>query len=1277
MPQNTQDDSSKATPSRYSLPGWFLERNVKTVLDLNATEAQFPICQCEICVKSKDSYDDDEEEEAVEEEESSKTNPNTDSTKPDDQGSTNESATDSPDPHATAEKHETSQEDAISYAKFSELRDAVATNMLWRRMRPQDGTVLFKRCSVAPVTHCDACIMEPVLMNDVVTQVAKSLSMGLISLNYEDLERLGNEFHTQDKEHLVAEKESDKKSKEAASTTDTGAGDSKESEDSGAQKDTKNEAAEEPKEEVKNETTEESEEETNQDSKESPKNESKEDSKECPTEEKKEGTKGESKDEAKEEGKVETTPSMTAPKEPIKDDWKPDWSDGATFTEHYFAARGKKWQDEEKFSYSAWRERAKQSYAAVLGGVSAKSSQASKLKDDPAAKGDVAPAQRGLLIHVVDCDYSNKVFDYRKNRRVLVRLGELVQERRKNGEDITLVISTRNLDVGFKRCRKLCVSDLSTVTLSVVNPSKKGSEARALRRKGEVNTGRLSRVLGALMADGDNARLEVEWMKNSTEDEFARYGQDVWAFDDVHRAAGQVLTRAWNKSHPVITSKHVDVALRKLSLLKSKKDSSDTAKSGESETQSEEVEKDPLEGQFLDDYEEKFRDCVVKPKDLRVSWDDVILDQDTKEVIQNLVPSSKIDVEASSEFLLAQLRIKGCLLYGPPGTGKTHLCRAIAASSGSRMLSIDYAATQSMWVGETEKYIRGAFSLAKRLSPCVLFIDEADALFYRRGSGDKSWERGATTQFLNEMEGLSTSPDSPLVVVATNRPWDLDEAFLRRLPQKFYVGLPDQDARAAILRIFLKDDDLDPAVDIEGIAAATQKFSGSDLRSLCAEAALIWKMEQGRIDALCGGVSPAFQKARKMPKRLRLDVDHFSAAFEKMMPSNSREQSEELEKFHRRYNPVQSELGQGNGGKRYVYNKETRRNEACSVREVISRVVPPVEETTPANMQLVVWQDPDSLVCPLRGANGEASKPPSITICEKFKALIEATFGVSPPTDQGSETSIPKAQSAIVKGREIVSKINAAQMAEGKATIPPEPEVQTENKVASSLFVPDCGVESSEVVEKGGAGEQQEESETNTSDPKVQTNAQISDAASSSSLVSPPVTPPSAATCEVRAGEHAKTDEACQSVTNLEASAKTGDAVSTSSAPSREEVNTSDLVTQRSVDEQTVSNESSEEDVGTQIVEGVQYSDFDIEKAHATPDRQEISLEDTPPSTPGRTTATERTTTESEGPELLGIGPEVTEPHSLKTGADVDLLPLLVTLASMFWYQAPGGFPRS
>jgi SpoVK/Ycf46/Vps4 family AAA+-type ATPase len=115
------------------------------------------------------------------------------------------------------------------------------------------------------------------------------------------------------------------------------------------------------------------------------------------------------------------------------------------------------------------------------------------------------------------------------------------------------------------------------------------------------------------------------------------------------------------------------------------------------------------------------------------------MDEETKEQVQMLVQLSRIKPVATSESLLRILRMSGILFYGPPGTGKTLLCRAIANQLQSRMLSLSPASISECYVGETEKKISAAFSLAKKLAPCLLFIDEVDALFYRRSGTDKSW----------------------------------------------------------------------------------------------------------------------------------------------------------------------------------------------------------------------------------------------------------------------------------------------------------------------------------------------------------------------------------------------------------------------------------------------------------------------------------------------------------------------------------------------------------
>lgn len=237
--------------------------------------------------------------------------------------------------------------------------------------------------------------------------------------------------------------------------------------------------------------------------------------------------------------------------------------------------------------------------------------------------------------------------------------------------------------------------------------------------------------------------------------------------------------------------------------------------------------------------------------------------------------------EGSSRELLKRVRMNGALFYGPPGTGKTHLARAIASTTGANMLSIDAARIQNKYVGESEKMIKSAFTLATKLSPCILFIDEADALFYRRSSDDKSWQRSTLTQFLTQMDGLmsTTEPRKPFVIAATNRPKDLDEAFMRRLPHKVLFNLPDKSARAQILRIYLKEDDLKDDVDIDSLAQETTGFSGSDLLNLCEEAALAWAMEQNVANKTFDEIMAASKTdGEAMAVKLELGAGHFQKA---------------------------------------------------------------------------------------------------------------------------------------------------------------------------------------------------------------------------------------------------------------------------------------------------------------------------------------------------------------------------------------------------------------
>lgn len=264
--------------------------------------------------------------------------------------------------------------------------------------------------------------------------------------------------------------------------------------------------------------------------------------------------------------------------------------------------------------------------------------------------------------------------------------------------------------------------------------------------------------------------------------------------------------------------------------------------------------------------------CKVDAAKIDVTFEDVILDQKTLESTKRLLQLFRLKAEGSSEKLLQYLQVTGALFHGPPGTGKTQLARAVAKCMGANMLAIEAADINDMYVGESEKLVRAAFTLASKLSPCVLFIDEVDALFYRRSAEDRTWERSQLTQFLIEMDGLVSNAQKPFVIAATNRLDDLDKALIRRLPHAVKFPLPNLSARMRLFRLFLDSDDIDSTVDVSALARATDGLTGSDIRDICGEAALAWATEQTiRTDSteITGGYGVA---------KLSLSSRHFDSA---------------------------------------------------------------------------------------------------------------------------------------------------------------------------------------------------------------------------------------------------------------------------------------------------------------------------------------------------------------------------------------------------------------
>ncbi|GJR12669.1 ATPase family AAA domain-containing protein 1-like protein [Tanacetum coccineum] len=228
---------------------------------------------------------------------------------------------------------------------------------------------------------------------------------------------------------------------------------------------------------------------------------------------------------------------------------------------------------------------------------------------------------------------------------------------------------------------------------------------------------------------------------------------------------------------------------------------------------------------------------VVNPDDIDVEFDSIGGLDSTKQALYELaiLPLRRPELFASGRLLGPQ---KGVLLYGPPGTGKTMLAKAIAKESGAVFINVRVSNLMSKWFGDAQKLVAAVFSLAHKLQPAIIFIDEVDSFLGQRRSSDNDALTNMKTEFMALWDGFTTDKNARVMVLAaTNRPSDLDEAILRRLPQAFEIGKPGQADRAKILKVTLKGEQIDENIDFDHIASLCGGFTGSDIVELCKQAA--------------------------------------------------------------------------------------------------------------------------------------------------------------------------------------------------------------------------------------------------------------------------------------------------------------------------------------------------------------------------------------------------------------------------------------------------------
>ena len=503
-------------------------------------------------------------------------------------------------------------------------------------------------------------------------------------------------------------------------------------------------------------------------------------------------------------------------------------------------------------------------------------------------------------------------------RRIVQFMASLVRSRRREGQEIIIVGTSATSDLaegGMKESQKELdeESDGSLYRTILVTPmTKSGSNAQALwesakdHRVASINLRHLQSMISHLSPDpAPFDHVNEPLMLDSAE--VASYGlnKKILSLEEVHRLA--VLTIGMHRSRdPVSRLTTVDVrsSLKVLAESNTWRNSWDPVALDNVASQNA-----AIAGQFessvpqlapandgpnleklkekCDRHEKKLLTGIIRPQDIHTTFNQIHAPSVTIDALRTLTSLSLLRPEAFKYGVLKLESIPGLLLYGPPGTGKTLLAKAVAKESGATVLSISGSEVNDMFVGESEKNVRAIFSLARKLSPCVVFIDEADSLFGTRAmSRSRPSHRDTINQFLREWDGMNDM--SVFLMVATNRPFDLDDAVLRRLPRRLLIDLPTEKDREQILDIHLRDESLDSAVSIPELATQTPFYSGSDLKNLAVAAALACvREENGTAAAATASGQPNYKHAEKRTLSRR----HFDQALGEISASISEDMS--------------------------------------------------------------------------------------------------------------------------------------------------------------------------------------------------------------------------------------------------------------------------------------------------------------------------------------------------------------------------------------------------
>lgn len=294
----------------------------------------------------------------------------------------------------------------------------------------------------------------------------------------------------------------------------------------------------------------------------------------------------------------------------------------------------------------------------------------------------------------------------------------------------------------------------------------------------------------------------------------------------------------------------------------------------------------------------------VLDKNPQVSFDDIADLDDAKNTLQEAV---LLPILMPHYFKGIRRPWRGVLLFGPPGTGKTMLAKAVATQGKTTFFNVSASSLASKWRGESEKLVRILFEMARFYAPSVIFIDEMDSIASKRSSNEHESNRKVKSELLIQMDGANAASSaggdeklddsergkSVLVLAATNRPWDLDEAIRRRLEKRIYIPLPTTEGLKQLFKINLKGIRGGDEININELIKKCKGFSGADIAILCREAAMMpmrRKLASGKVN---------FEELAKMEKELDVPIElrDFKEALKNISKSVSRENLEDYAKW--------------------------------------------------------------------------------------------------------------------------------------------------------------------------------------------------------------------------------------------------------------------------------------------------------------------------------------------------------------------------------------------